>query len=77
MIGYNPVCELELKGIPLNLKYEKMKKSIFSIDKANISQLFLLDKLVSGQGLIARNIFLIATLYRKIDRKVTFDFMAL
>jgi hypothetical protein len=33
------------------LKYEKMKKSIFSIDNANLSQLFLLDKLVSGQGL--------------------------
>jgi hypothetical protein len=29
----------------------KMQKSIFSIDKANISQIFLLDKLVSGQGL--------------------------
>jgi hypothetical protein len=26
-----------------------MKKSIFSIDKENISQLFLLDKLVSRQ----------------------------
>jgi hypothetical protein len=35
----------------LKLKYEKMKKSNFSIDKANISQLFLLDKLVIGQGL--------------------------
>jgi hypothetical protein len=28
-----------------------MKKSIFSQENANISQLFLLDKLVSGQGL--------------------------
>ena len=35
----------------LKLKYEKSKKSIFSIDKANISQHFLLDKLVIGQGL--------------------------
>jgi hypothetical protein len=29
-----------------------MKKSIFMIDKANISQLFLLDKLVSRQRFI-------------------------
>jgi hypothetical protein len=29
----------------------KKLKSIFSIDKANISQHFLLDKFVSGQGL--------------------------
>jgi hypothetical protein len=29
----------------------KIKKTIFSIGIANISQLFLLDKLVSGQGL--------------------------
>jgi hypothetical protein len=35
----------------LKLKYEKIKKSIFSIENANVSQLFLLDKLVSRQGL--------------------------
>ncbi len=29
----------------------KLKNSIFSLENANISQLFLLDKLVSGQGL--------------------------
>ena len=34
-----------------NLKYAKMKKSFFLLEDANISQLFLLDKLVSGQGL--------------------------
>jgi hypothetical protein len=41
-----------------------MKKSIFSIDKANISQHFLLDKLVIGQCFNAKNIFWIATLNR-------------
>ena len=35
-----------------------MKKSVFSIDKANITQLFLLDKLVSRQRFIMiKNIF--------------------
>ena len=33
------------------LKYEKIKKTIFSIENAYISQSFLLDKLVSRQGL--------------------------
>jgi hypothetical protein len=42
----------------LKLKYEKIKKSIFSIDNANICQLFLLDKLVSGQGLKCKKYFL-------------------
>jgi hypothetical protein len=32
-----------------------MKKSIFSIDKVNISQLFLLDKLASRQRFIMLN----------------------
>jgi hypothetical protein len=50
------------------------KKSIFSIGKANNSQLFLPDKLVSGEVYNAKNIFWIATLYRKIGRKITFDF---
>jgi hypothetical protein len=51
-------------------------KTIFSLQNANIFQLFLLYKLVSRQG-FAKNFFLIATLYRKIDLKITFDFMAL
>ncbi len=51
-----------------------MKKSIFSLENANTSQLFLLDKLVSGQGLKCRTNFSVALLFRKIGRKVTFDF---
>jgi hypothetical protein len=42
---------IRAKRCALKLKYEKIKKSIFSIDNANISQLFQLDKLVNGQGL--------------------------
>jgi len=34
----------------LKLEYEKIKKSIFPIDKANFSQLVLHDKLVTDQG---------------------------
>jgi hypothetical protein len=61
-----------------NLPIKKFKNRFFSLENANIFQLFLLDKLVSGQGLkCKKNIFWIATLYRKIDRKITFDFMAL
>jgi hypothetical protein len=41
----------ELKDVPINLSMQKIKKSIFSIDTSNISQLFPLDKLVSVQGL--------------------------
>jgi hypothetical protein len=38
--------------------YAKMKKSIFSIENANITQIFLLDKLVSPQRfLMIKNIF--------------------
>jgi hypothetical protein len=47
-----------------NLKFD------FSIGRANISQLFLLDKLDKVYN--AKNIFWIATLYCKIDRKITF-----
>jgi hypothetical protein len=50
---------------------KKFKNRFFSIDKANISQLFLLDKLVSSQGLHSKKILWIALLYRKIDRKIT------
>ena len=34
-----------------NGSFEKTKKSIFSIEKAHISKLFLLNKLVNGQHL--------------------------
>ena len=44
----------------------------FSIDKAKISKLFLLDKLVSGQVDNAENYFGIALLYRK-KVEVTFE----
>jgi len=48
--------ELELGVIwaqrcALKFKYQKIKKSIFSIDKAYFAQLIILDKLVIGQGL--------------------------
>jgi hypothetical protein len=33
-----------------NLKYEKIKKTIFPLENANLSKFFLLDKLVSIQG---------------------------
>jgi hypothetical protein len=58
--------------------YPKIKKSIFSLANANISQLFLLDKdkdKVSVDKVYnAEHLFCIATLYRKIGRKVTFEF---
>jgi hypothetical protein len=38
-----------IRGADLLNFLEKIKKSIFSIDNANISQLYLLDKLVSGR----------------------------
>jgi hypothetical protein len=40
--------------------------------KDEISQLFLLDKIISRHN--AKIIFVISTLYRKIGRKITFDF---
>jgi hypothetical protein len=55
----------ELKGVPLNLS---MKKVNFSqLDKSSIN--LSVDKVYN-----AKNIFWIATLYRKIGRKNTFDF---
>ena len=42
----------------LKLKYEKIKKSIFSIVKANFCQLLLLDKRVTGQGFECKKYFL-------------------
>jgi hypothetical protein len=50
-IGYNLPELYVLKRCTLKLKYERIKKSIFSIDNAKFSQLILLDKLVNGQGL--------------------------
>jgi hypothetical protein len=49
---------IRVERCALKLKYEKIQKSIFSIDKANIFQLFLLDKLVSRQGLFSKKYFL-------------------
>ena len=46
----------------------------FWTGKASILQFSLLDKLQVGE--LATKIFRIAILYRKIDRKVTFDIMA-
>ncbi len=37
--------------LSLKLVYTKIKKPFFSLENENISQLFLLDKLVSRQGL--------------------------
>jgi hypothetical protein len=51
LIGADLLELLRAERCVLKLKYEKNKKSIFSIDNANISKLFLLDKLVSGLGL--------------------------
>ncbi len=42
----------------------------FSIDKAKISQLFLLDKLLSGQGYNPEIFFLISALYGKVGLRV-------
>jgi hypothetical protein len=59
-------------GLHYRNKNEKIKKSIFSIDKANFSQLVLLDKFVIGQDYNENDIFWNATLYRKIERKFSF-----
>jgi hypothetical protein len=64
-----------LKDVLKNHVFEL--KSVKLVRLANISQLFLLDKLVSSQGLFRKKNFWIALLYRKIDRKITFDFTAL
>jgi hypothetical protein len=42
----------------VKLKYEKIKNSFFPLERALISQLFLLDKLVNGQGLYSKKYFL-------------------
>jgi hypothetical protein len=44
-----PTGVIRAEKCAIILEHEKIKKSIFSIDKANISHYFLLDKLYSGQ----------------------------
>ncbi len=53
-----PEVKRVFKDAPLKLKYVKIKKPILSIENSNISQCFLLDKLVSGQGLLRKKYFL-------------------
>jgi hypothetical protein len=52
MIGHHPRGVKVILGENQILPIKKFRNRFFQqIEKANISQLFLLDKLVSGQGL--------------------------
>ena len=75
-IGHKSREQIEFDYDTWKLRTKKIK-SIFSIEKAYIPQLFLLDKLFCGQCKTfynAKHFFLVALFYRKIGRKVTFDF---